>query len=126
MVRQINTEGKLYKGCEAVIGILVQAATMKSVESVVESWISVLEHHSSKARNLSADMIQTEMSIAINGPEVQHSEVIIQESMRQYWARMKNMKYGHVTQKSQHIKSYSVSQVVDILINVQKKNMLMT
>jgi hypothetical protein len=81
MVRLLNTEGELFKGCEAVIGLLVQAAAMKSVESVVESWISVLEHHSNKSRNLSEDMIETEMIIAINGPAVQHSESIVTESM---------------------------------------------
>ena len=125
LVKLINTKGELYKGCEAVIGILVQAATMKSVESVVESWISVLEHHSSKSRNLSADMIQTEMSIAINGPAVQHSEGIVRESMRRYWGGTKNLKDGHFTRKSQNIKSYMVSEAVDSLNNILKKNQLM-
>jgi hypothetical protein len=125
MVKLINTKGELYKGCEAVIGILVQAAAMKSVESVVESWISVLEHHSSKSRNLSADMIQTEMSIAINGPAVQHSEGIVRESMRRYWGGTKNVKDGHFTRKSQNIKSYMVSEAVDSLNNILKKNQLM-
>lgn len=125
LVKLINTKGELYKGCEAVIGILVQAAAMKSVESVVESWISVLEHHSSKSRNLSADMIQTEMSIAINGPAVQHSEGIVRESMRRYWGGTKNLKDGHFTRKSQNIKSYMVSEAVDSLNNILKKNQLM-
>ena len=75
-----------------MIGILVQAAAMKSVESVVESWISVLEHHSSKSWNLSEDMIETEMSVAINGPAVQYSESIVTDSMRKYWAGGKMFK----------------------------------
>ena len=125
MVEVMNTEGKFYKGCEPVVGILVQAAAMKSVESVVESWISVLEHHSNKSRNLSADMIQTEMSIAINGPAVQHSEGIVQESMRRYWGGTRNLKDGHFTRKSQNIKSYMVSEAVDSLNNIRKKNELM-
>ena len=107
MVRLLNTEGELFKGCEAVIGILVQAAAMKSVESVVESWISVLEHHSSKARNLSEDMIETEMIIAINGPAVPHSESVVKESMVKYWGGKKTVK------------------AVDSLQNSQKKNSLM-
>jgi hypothetical protein len=125
MVRLLNTEGQLFKGCEAVIGILVQAAAMKSVESVVESWISVLEHHSSKSRNLSEDMIETEMSVAINGPAVQHSESIVTDSMRKYWAGGKMFKDGHFVRKSLNIKSYFVSGAVDSLNKIQKKNNLM-
>jgi hypothetical protein len=82
MVRLLNTREELYKGCEAVMGILVQAAAMKLVELVMESWISILEHHISKTRNLSADKIQTDMSIAINRPAKQHRKGIVQESMR--------------------------------------------
>ena len=48
----LATQNELYKGCEAVIDILIQAALSISVESIVESWISVIEHHSSKSRPL--------------------------------------------------------------------------
>ena len=124
-MRLLNTEGKLFKGCEAVMGILVQAAAMKSVESVVESWISVLEHHNSKSRPLSEDMIETEMSVAINGPAVQHSESVVTESMKKYWGGKKKVKDGHFVRKSMNIKSYFVSKAVDSLQNTQKKNSLM-
>ena len=100
-------------------------AAMKSVESVVESWISVLKHHSSKSRNLSEDMIETEMSVAINGPAVQHSESIVTDSMRKYWAGGKMFKDGHFVRKSLNIKSYFVSGAVDSLNKIQKKNNLM-
>ena len=103
MVRLLNTEGELFKGCEAVIGILVQAVAMKSVKSVVESWISVLEYHSNKSRNLSEDMIETEMIIAINSPAVQHSESIVTESMNKYLGG-KKLKDGHFVRKSTNIK----------------------
>ena len=125
MVRLLNTEGELFRGCEAVIGILVQAAVMKSVESVVESWISVLEHHSSKSRPLSEDMIETEMSVAINGPTVQHSESVVAESMRMYWGGKKKVKDGYFVRKSMNIKSYFVSKAVNKIQNTQKKNSLM-
>jgi hypothetical protein len=125
MVLMMNTEGKKYRGCEAVMGILTHAASIKSVESVVESWISVLEHHSNKSRNISAATIETEMTIAINGPALQHCDSIVQDSMRLYWRRMKNMKDGHFTRKSQNIKSYFVSKAVDRLRDEPVKNQLM-
>ena len=87
----------MFKGCEAVIGILVQVAAMKSVESVVESWISVLEHHSSKSRPLSEDIIETEMSVAINGPAVQHSKSVVTESMKKYWDGKKQVNDRHLS-----------------------------
>ena len=55
--------------------IVCQAATMKSVESVVVSLLSVLEHHSRKSRPLKAETIQGEMMVFVNGPLVSHSQV---------------------------------------------------
>ena len=80
----LASEHELFKGCEAVIDILIQAALIISVESVVESWISVLEHHSSKTRNLSNNAIDAEMMIALNGPSIVHCRGIVKESMSAY------------------------------------------
>ena len=96
---------------------------MKFVESVVESRISVLEHHSSKSRNLSEDMIETEMSVPINRPAVQHSKSVT-ESMKKYWDG-KKVKDRYFVRKYMNIKSYFVSMTVDGLKNTQKKNSLM-
>ena len=38
---------EIYGGVESVISVMVRASLVISVESVVESWISILEHHSS-------------------------------------------------------------------------------
>ena len=116
MVLMMNTAARRYRGCEAVMNILVQAATMKSVESVVESWISVLEHHSSKTRNLSTNSIDSEMTIAINGPSIQHRDSIVEESMQAYWRKTNTFKDGHFVRKSDEIKSYTVSKSVDSLV----------
>jgi hypothetical protein len=61
MVMLLNTETKRFQECEAVIDILCQAAAMKSVKSVVESWISVLKHNSNKSRNIKGETVETEM-----------------------------------------------------------------
>ena len=39
--------------------------------------------------------------------------------------KTKNLKDGHFTRKSQNIKSYMVSEAVDSLNNILKKNQLM-
>ena len=38
-----------------------------SVEAVVESWVSIMEHHSSKRRPLAEESMVEEVVIAING-----------------------------------------------------------
>lgn len=127
MVLLLKTEEQRYQGCEAVIDILCQAAAMKSVESVVESWISVLEGHSNKARHLKAETIETELQIAINGPKLQHCEKVVEEAMVAYWGRMRraSLQQGHFTRRSSHIKSYCISKTVDSLRNQPEKSQIM-
>ena len=104
MVLMMNTAARRNRGCEAVMNILVQAATMKSVESVVESCVSVLEHHSSKTRNLSANSIDSEMTIAINGPSIQHRDSIVEESTQAYWRKTNTFIDGQFVRKSNKIR----------------------
>ena len=119
MVIMMNTNEKRWKGCEAVMDILCQAATMKSVESVVESWVSVLEHHSSKSRTLDGNSIQDEMVISVNGPLTQHCQRTVEDTMKTYWGKLRNsLKNGHFTRRSENVKSYLVSKVVDNLNSV--------
>jgi hypothetical protein len=117
MVLMMNTDGKRYLGCEAVMDILCKAAAMKSVESIVESWISVLEHHSNKSRNLKAETIETEMHVAINGPLLQHCDQIVEESMTAYWRKMKkpSLQKGHFTRRGNRVREFLVSRAVDTL-----------
>ena len=115
IVMMMNTEAKRWWGCEAVMDIICQAATMKSVESVVESWVSVLEHHASKTRNIKADTIQEEMMISLNGPLIQHSKGEVEETMKAYWGKLKTLKDGHFTRRCERVKSFIVSKSVDSL-----------
>ena len=85
LVLLLETEAKRYEGCQLIMHIVTRAATLKSVESVVESWISVLEAHSSKIRPLSEQGTQNEMMISVNGPLVQHCEAVADEAMDSYW-----------------------------------------
>ena len=128
VVMMMNTEQKRWRGCEAAMDIVCQAATMKTIESVVESWVSVLEHHSSKSRSLKAETIQREMMISENGPQVQHSQTVVEESMKLYWSKLStsNLKQRHFTRRSrsEKVKSYFVSKSVDSLNSVPIKTPL--
>ena len=115
IIMLLKTDDKRYVGVEAVMDIICQACTYKSVESVVESWISVLEHHSSKQRGLKEESIQTEMMIACNGPPVQHSMSVVEGGMKRYWTKAASVKDrdGHFIRRSENIKSFQVSKAVD-------------
>ena len=127
LVKMMSTEEERWKGCEGIMDILCQAATKKTVESVVESWVSVLEHHSNKSRNLKAENIQSEMMIAVNGPLVQHSQEVVKESMKKYWGNMKieSLKSGHFTKRSNNVKSFCISKTLDSLNAVPVKTQFM-
>ena len=120
----LAAEHELFKGCEAVIDILIQAALIISVESVVESWISVLEHHSSKTRNLGNDAIDAEMLIAVNGPSIVHCPGIVKETMKAFWSQGNNVNLhtGHfVRSGTGALKLFKVSKAVDTLNNEPAK-----
>ena len=115
MKKMLKTEERRYVDCEAVMDVLTRAACLKSVESVIESWISVLEHHASKRRNLGQERIEEELETAINGPSVAHSEKVVKEALNDYWkdSKNKNNRDGHYIRRSENIKSYEVSKAID-------------
>ena len=120
----MNGQDKLYFGMEMVMDIICQACTFKSVESVVESWISTLEHHSSKQRSLLENNINMEMTIAINGPPVQHSFNLAKTSMERYWKSSRH-RYGHFVRITEDVRQYFVSEAVDFLRSSKCRHVLM-
>ena len=128
LVLMLNTEANRFNGCEPILDILCQAAIMKSVESVAESWISVLERHSSKIRNLSDDSIQAETTISVNGPLVQHCDSVVKGTMTTYWRRMKigSLQSGHFVRRSNNVMQYVTSKSVDRLNDAKVKTPFMT
>ncbi len=79
---QPNLHLHLYTDIQSVLAIMANASVAMGLESVVESWVSTMEHHSSPRRPLTQDRLEQECMVAINGPmEVQCDSVIT------YWAR---------------------------------------
>ena len=68
----------LYLGIETVVSVMVRASLLISVESVVESWISTMEHHASQRRTLGEMRLNKELIIAVNGPSTEHCDSICQ------------------------------------------------
>ena len=70
---------------------------VRSVEAIVEGWISIMEGHSSKTRGLGQDTLETEMWICISGPEITHCDSVLIEALKVYWAdcKVKDTMAGH-------------------------------
>ena len=68
----------LYQDIESVLSVMVRASLIISVESVVESWISTMEHHASQRRTLGEMLLHEEMVISVNGPRPVHCDSVAQ------------------------------------------------
>ena len=64
----LNTGLKHYVNVEIVVKIMCDAATCMSVESVVESWVSVYEANINRHRPFSNDRAEHELSLVVNDP----------------------------------------------------------
>ena len=119
----LSNKLELYKGAEMIVHLMSCAATASSVESLVESWISIYEAHNNKHRPISNDRAEKEIVIAVNGPEVQHSDSVILKAMKLMFAKYKSSldREGHFIRRSQNVKDFTVSESVDSYANKPRK-----
>ena len=118
----LSPELKLYENVETIVHILCTAATTMSVESVVESWVSVYENHSNKHRPITNERAEREVAVAVNGPLVQHADSLIKEALKDMFKDAKDVKNrnGHFVRRTQNIADYSVSKSVDSIVKKSK------
>ena len=114
--RFLDPAEEMCKDIEMVLSVMGRAAVAKSVESIVESWVSAIEYHSSSTRGLQQNRLEDEMTVALNGPELVHSRGVVREAMAEYWQESR-WKYGHFVRSHRKIKSYGVSHTVDTMTN---------
>ena len=124
----LETERKLYVDIEMVMHVICVAAASMSAESVIESMVSIYENRNNNFRPISEERAVLEMNIAINGPELPHADSIIQESMTEYWKNSGKRKTGdwHFVRKSQNIRDFAVSKVVDRMSSAKPNLPFMT
>ena len=98
---------------------MCDAATCMSVESVFESCVSVYEAHSNKHRPISNDRAEQEICLAVNGPLLQHADVVIRAALREMYKDSKDIRNrgGKFIRRNQNIADYSVSKSVDSFSN---------
>jgi hypothetical protein len=110
-----DAKNNKYQGTENILAIIGRAMVSMSVESMAESWISVLEAHSTKTRGLEQLSMEVEMMVAVNGPKCVYSAPVVEEALSLYWsgAKRDSQKQGHFFRTWSRKKEYVVSKVVD-------------
>ena len=104
-----------------MLSVMAKAGLVMGLESVVESWVSKMEHHNNPKRALSQERLENECMVAINGPAVPHCDGIVEEALDLHWAKAKRVgeKGGHWIRKSKNVIPYTVSQAVDAIVSKQ-------
>ena len=88
------------------------------LESVVESWVSVIEHHNSSRRPLTQERLEHEAMVALNGPPEVHCDKLVEEAFSNYWGKQRN-KVAHWIRRDERAKLFKISKTLDSLINEQ-------
>ena len=115
----LSTELKLYHNVEIIIHIICVAATAISVESVVESWVSIYESHNNKHRPISNDRAEMEISVAVNGPLLQHADPVLKKALKDMYKDAKDIRNrgaGRFVRRNENVADYVVSKSVDALL----------
>ena len=114
-----NSNEKLYEGIELIMHAISAATVAISVESIVESVVSIYENRQTKARTLSEDRANHEMQIGFNGPDIAKSDNILEKAMDAYFKTHKQEKW-HFTMDPSRLE-YSVSKLIDKKITKSSK-----
>ena len=106
----LNSKFNHFEGIELVMHAICSASVIMSVESVVESIVSMYENRQSKFRNLGEDQGNNEMMIAVNGPNIAHADHILEKSLNSYFRNQKDGKW-HFTMDQSKIKYLSLNSL---------------
>ena len=80
-----DLEKNLYDGIEMIMQAISVSCVKVACESVLESLVSIFEKHFDVRRNMNEESTAEEFMIAVNGPNLVHSNLLIKEAMNSYW-----------------------------------------
>ena len=107
-----NSEEKLFVDIEMVMQAMAVSAIKHSVESVLESFVSIFENHFDSRRNLDEDSTVEEFAIAVNGPNIARCDSVVKEVMSNYWASKGSPWHFFKTSVLEKLKITETSQVL--------------
>ena len=85
----LNSKEKLYEGIEFIMHAISAACVAISVESIVESVVSIYETRQTKLRTLDDDTDNHEMQIGYNGLEPANTENRLKKAVDSYFKNHK-------------------------------------
>ena len=91
--RFLSKNEKLYEGIEFIMHSISAACVAISVESIVESVVSIYETRQTKSRTLSDDRANYEMQIGYNGPDLAKADTMLKKAMDSYFKAHKQGKW---------------------------------
>ena len=81
IIKYFMQHEKLYIGIELVMQATAVASVKISVESIVESFISVYNIHNSKIRPIKEETAEDEMMIHLNGPQLGEADDTLTDAL---------------------------------------------
>ena len=75
----------LYLYVEMILHSMAVASIKQSCKSILESFVSKYEYHFDLRRKVDEETANEEFEIAVNGPNLAHSDSVIIEAMNLYW-----------------------------------------
>ena len=110
-----------YEGFQSVLAVLANVSVAMGLESVVESWVSTMEHHNNPRRPLTQARLEQECMVSINGPKEVHCDSVVMEALASYCnlghQAMVGNRQGHWVRRDRDIRQYVVSEAVDNIVN---------
>ena len=73
----IHPRHRHYEGFQSVLAVTANASVVMGLESVVESWVSTMEHHNNPRRCLTQARLEQECMVAINWPKDVHCDSVV-------------------------------------------------
>ena len=90
----------------------------------VLTWVSIMERHSPNTRALiHQERYENETFVAINGPDVVHCDLLVKESIADYWRQFLRVgdRGGHFVRRSDNVINWTVSKAIDTLVKKAPK-----
>ena len=121
----LQKDNDLFNAVEVVDHCICTAAFKISVESIVESLVSRYKKHLDSSRQMTEEHSLEEMSIADNGPLLQHADPLLERAVNKYWKRNESNERGewHFIRRSDDIRSYTggSSKVIGKMLKEKSK-----
>jgi len=86
----VDSKKALFFGVEMIVYSICVVSVTISVESIIESFVSVYENRINTKRLITEERVHHEMLVAINGTKLAHCDSLVKASMENYWRNFKH------------------------------------